>query len=88
MIPPTILTALVAAGRVTGQVVLGLLTTLLMGKTFRDLLAAPLGWIARKTGTRSDDRIVADVRADWGLEPDPRLQPTETADSKPETAGE
>lgn len=64
---PVVLTILRTIGTVLGSMLMSLLT----GKTLKDLLIRPIEWIRTRVRTKEADKIVADIRQDWGLPPDP-----------------
>ena len=53
--------------RVVGQSLLGILTTLLAGRTLRRLVYWPVEWISRRTRNRVDDQVADDIASDLGL---------------------
>jgi hypothetical protein len=54
----------------------GAVTALLTGKTFRRILLLPFEWISGRTGTRVDDKLVEEARRDLGVQ-DPTLDTEE-----------
>lgn len=50
----------------------GVATALLTGKTVRRLLLLPFEWVASKTGSKIDDKLVDEARKDLGV-PDSTL---------------
>lgn len=55
-------------GKTAGTVVLTLLTQLLTGKSFKQLLLWPLTWFSKKTKTEADDKVVEQIKHDWQLD--------------------
>ena len=45
----------------------GVVTALLTGKTVRRLLLLPFEWLASKTGSKIDDKLVDEARKDLGV---------------------
>ena len=79
---PAVIAALITVLKTVGASIGSLLLALLTGKTFKELLVRPIAWISRKTETRVDDKLVEDIREDWGLPPEaPTVEPNKEGDA-------
>lgn len=47
---------------------IGAVTALLTGKTFRRILLLPFEWVSRKTKTKVDDTLVQEAQKDLGVD--------------------
>ena len=61
---PILLTVLKAIG----NTLLGLLVSLLTGKTFKVIVYWPLKWLTSKTKTTRDDKVIEKVADDWHID--------------------
>ncbi len=59
----------------------GILIALLNGKAIRRLLTLPLEWIVRKTGNKTDDKLLEEVEKDLGLD-GPTLEKNNDTENK------
>lgn len=69
------ITVLREIGGTIGQVLLSIAATLLAGRTFKELLLWPLRWLAGKTKSKLDDKLVEDAEKDLGLRNDTDTRP-------------
>ncbi len=48
--------------------------SLLLGKTLKRLLYWCIAWVVARTNTKQDDKLLPDIREDWGLRNDTDTQ--------------
>ena len=71
--------------KMLGQVLLGLLISVVTGKAFKELLFIPLKKLALRLGNRDAEVVVEEARSDVGLPPDPELEQDINSQSNKET---